>query len=110
MIATMQSTSSAVGVEEEKEVDEGESPEGIENLIQDLVHSDNARVNAALDALNQDLEKNKEKCDTVIVWGGCVALVRLLRDRIKKAMKEVPQCDQVTESHELPELPELETF
>jgi hypothetical protein len=34
--------------------------EGAEKMIQDLAHSDNARVNAALDALSLVLDKDGE--------------------------------------------------
>jgi hypothetical protein len=93
-----------VGVKEEEEE---ESPEVFEKLIQDLAHYDNAKVNAALDALSLDLDKDEEKCNTIAAWGGCAALVRLLKDRLKKATK-VPQCDQVTELNELAELETIE--
>jgi hypothetical protein len=101
--AMIETTESAFAVCVEEEEEE-ESLEGVGKLIQDLAHSDNAKVNAALDALSLDLGKDKEKCDTVTAWGGCAALVRLMKDRLKKAMKKIPQCDQVTESNELPEL------
>jgi hypothetical protein len=51
-----------------------------------MFDSNNAKVNAALDALKQGLREDRKKCDTVTVWGGCAALVRLLKD-LKKAMK-----------------------
>jgi hypothetical protein len=76
-------------------------------MIQDLAHFDNAKVNAALDALNWDFFKDKENCDSVIIWGGCAALVHLLKDRLKKAMKNVPACDRVTKLKELAELTTL---
>jgi hypothetical protein len=103
-IETMESTSSAVGFEEEEEED---SMEGVEKMIEDLAHSDNAKVNAALDALSLDLDKDEEKCDTITALGGCAALARLLKDCLKKAIKKIPQCDQVTE---LIGLAELETI
>jgi hypothetical protein len=107
---TIETTDSAfdIGEEEEEEEDEEESPEGFEKLIQDLAHSDNAKVIAALDALSLDLYKEKEKCDTVTAWGGCAALVRLLKDRLKKAMEKIPQCDEVTELNELAESKAIE--
>jgi hypothetical protein len=46
----------------------------------------------------------KKQYDTVTAWGGCAALIHLLKDRLKTAMKKSPQFDQVTELHELPEL------
>ena len=87
--------------------------EGVGKLIQDLAHSDTAKVNTALDALlSLDVNKDKEECsndlkqqyDTVTAWGGYAALVHLLKDRLKTAMKKVPQCDQITELNEVPEL------
>jgi hypothetical protein len=85
---------------------EEEELEGVGKLIQDLAHFDNAKVNAALDALyNMNF---KQKYDTVTAWGGCAALVHLLKDRLETAMQKVPQCDQVTELHELPELVTIE--
>ena len=51
-----------------------------------------------------DLDKGTEKLDSVTVWGGCAALVRLLKDRLKKALKKSAECDQIKESNELPEL------
>jgi hypothetical protein len=74
----------------------GESIENVGQMIQDLAHSDNAKVNAALDALlSLSLEIDKQKYGTVTAWGGCAALVHLLKDRLKKATKKIPQCDQV---------------
>jgi hypothetical protein len=81
LMETTESVSSALGTEEE---DEGVSLGGVGKMIQDLAHSDNAKVNAALD----DFLNDKENRDTVIVWGGCPALVHLLKDRLKKAMKK----------------------
>jgi hypothetical protein len=98
--AIIETTESASIVVVEDEDDE-ESLEGVEKLIHDLSNSDNAKVNAALDALFLDIDKDKEKCDTVTAWGGCGALVHLLKDRLKKAMKKVPVCAQATELNEL---------
>jgi hypothetical protein len=82
--------------------EEEEYLDGVEKLIRDLAHSDNAKVNAALDALyNLDL---KQKYDTVIAWGGCAVLVHLLKDRLKTAIQKIPQCDQDTKVNELLEL------
>jgi hypothetical protein len=104
MMETTESASSALGVEEEEE----EVPlGGVGKMIRDLFHSDNAKVNAALDALNLDVRKGKDNSDTVTAWGGCAALVHLLKDRLKKAMKKVPACDQVSELNELAELTTL---
>jgi hypothetical protein len=107
MMEMAESAFSALGVEEEREQDqedEEEPLEGVGKMIQDLAHSDNVKVNAALDALNLDFRKGKENCDTATAWGGCAALVHLLKDRLKKVTKKVPACDQVSELNELAEL------
>jgi hypothetical protein len=106
MIDTTESISSAF-VGEEKE-DEEVSLGGVGKMIQDLFCSDNAKVNAALNALNPDFCKDKEKCDTVAAWGGCAALVHLLTDCLEKAMKKAPASAQVSELHELAELTTLQ--
>jgi hypothetical protein len=108
MTDTAGSASSALGVEdEEDEEDEEESLEGVGKMIQDLAHSDNVKVNAALTALDREVYEDKENCDTVTAWGGCAALVHLLKDRLKKAMKKAPVCNQVSELNELAELTTL---
>jgi hypothetical protein len=89
-----------VGVIEEEE----EYLEGVGKLIRDLAHSDNAKVNTALAALLLELKTGEEKRNTVIAWGGCAALVHLLKDRLRKVIKKIPACGQVTELHELPDL------
>jgi hypothetical protein len=99
------SNSSAFTDEEE----EDEDMAGVGKLIQDLAHSDNARVNTALDALNLELKNDDKKRDAFTFVGGCAALVHLVKDRLKKAMKKVPACDQVTVT-EVNEFPELETM
>jgi hypothetical protein len=107
MTETTETASSALGAEEDDEDDEEEEYlEGV-GMIQDLAHSDNAKVNAALDALSLDVQKGKENCDAVTAWGGCAALVHLLKDRLKKATKKAPACDQVSELNELVELTTL---
>lgn len=60
--------------------------EGVETLIQDPAHTDNAKVNAAFDALKHDLVTDKEKCNTITAWGGCAALDHLLKGSLKTAM------------------------
>jgi hypothetical protein len=30
-------------------------------------------------------------------WGGCTALIHLLKDRLKKELEKIPPCDQVTD-------------
>jgi hypothetical protein len=83
------------------------SIESIGALIQDMFDSDTAKVNAALDALNQDLDEDKEKWETVIVWGGCLALLQLIQKCVDKTIAGIPACDQVTELNELAELTTL---
>jgi hypothetical protein len=73
-------------------------------LIQDLAHSDSAKVNVALDALYGDLKECKNKCDSLITAGGCHALVQLVKDCLNKATKKVLACHRVTELNELAEL------
>jgi hypothetical protein len=105
MIETTESTYPNVEAFEVVE-EEDEYMEGVEKLIRDLTHSDNAKVNAALDALfNLGL---KQQYDTVTAWGGCAALIRLVKGRLKTVMKKSLQCDQVTELKELPELETIE--
>jgi hypothetical protein len=102
VLATMIETTEYVEKEEDK------SREGVGKLIQDLFHSDDAKVNAALKALDLDRCDDEEKWDTFIVWGGCPALVHLLTDRLKKAMQKIPACYQVREVNGLPELETIE--
>jgi hypothetical protein len=105
VIATIETTEFISILVDERE--EAECLEGVEKkLIQDLAHFDNAKVNAALDALfNLNL---KQKYDTVTAWGGCAALVHLLKDRLKTVMQKSPSCDQVTELNEQLELETIE--
>jgi hypothetical protein len=101
-------SSSAAVVEEEEEEDEEELSLGVVGkMIQDLFHHDDVKVNAALDAVNLNVRKGKENVNAVTAWGGCAALVHLLKDRLKKAMKKVPACDQVSELKEFAELTSL---
>jgi hypothetical protein len=79
-------------------------------LIQDLAHSDNARVNVALDVLNLDFMRDKKKRESLITAGGCLALVHLTKNCLDKAIDIIPACDQVTELWELNELAELATL
>jgi hypothetical protein len=62
-----------------------ESMERIGALIQDLFDSDYSKVRAALDALNVNLDTDKEKCDNVVTAGGCFALVQLIKNRLQQA-------------------------
>jgi hypothetical protein len=73
-----------------------DSIECIGALVQDLFPFGSAKVSATLDALNLDLLGNKKKCDKIHAVGGCLALVQALKNCLDKAMKKIPQCDQVT--------------
>jgi hypothetical protein len=83
------------------------SLEGVGKLIQDLFHSDNDKVNATLDALNLDLENDKNKCESFVTAGGCFVVVHLMKNCLDKAIGRIPACDQVTELNELTELSTL---
>jgi hypothetical protein len=110
MTETAESTSSALGVEEEEEEEEEDKEEslgGAGKMTQDLFRSDNAKVNAVLDDLNREFLNDKENCDTFTAWGGGAALVHLLKNLLKRAMKKAPACDQVSELNELVELTTL---
>jgi hypothetical protein len=50
--------------------------EVVGQLIQDLAHSDNTKVDVALTALNLDLSRDDKKCDKIQAVGGFV-LVQL---------------------------------
>jgi hypothetical protein len=77
-------------------------------LIKDLYHSDNAKVNAALDALSLDLDEDfAKKCDKIQVVGGYFVLVQLMKKCLDKVIDEIPALDQVTELNELAELTTL---
>jgi hypothetical protein len=78
------------------DVERNESIESIGALIQDLFHSDNAKVDDTLDALAQHLEGDKEKCDIFVKAGGSFTLVQLVNDCLKKASTMIPACDRVT--------------
>jgi hypothetical protein len=79
-----------------------ESMKDVGKMIQDLFHSDNAKVDAALDALNLDLSGNKNKCEIIVTAGGCLALALLL-----KKIDSIPVCAKVVELNELAELTTL---
>jgi hypothetical protein len=88
---------------------EDESMERIGKLIQDLFHSDNTRVKTALIALNLDLLDKDNKGDKIQAAGGCLALVQVVKDCLKKATEKIPECDRVIELDELDELQTLDT-
>jgi hypothetical protein len=87
---------------------EDESMESIGKLIQDLFHSDNAKVNAALVALDLDLIENENKCEKIQAAGGCLALVQVVVECLKKATGKIPARDRATELDELDELQTLD--
>jgi hypothetical protein len=84
-----------------------ESIENVGKMIQDLLHTDNAKVDAALDALLLDRSEDKKKNEIIVTAGGCLALVLLLKKCVNKAIDSIPACDQVTELNELAELTTL---
>jgi hypothetical protein len=67
-------TASAAIIEHEELI------QSIGMMIQDLFHSDNAKADAALDALNQDLMKDSTKCESLVTAGACFVLVQLLKN------------------------------
>jgi hypothetical protein len=81
-----------------------ESMVSIGTLIQDLLHSDNAKVYAALDALDLALDDDKKKCENIHAVGGCFALVQLMQDCLKKATEKIPACGRDTKIFPLAEL------
>jgi hypothetical protein len=84
-----------------------ESIESIGQMIQELAHTDIAKVDAALDALNLDLKDDKKKGFKIQIIVGGLALVQLLKKCLDKAIDSIPVCDQVTELNELAELTAL---
>ncbi len=100
--ATAADTASAATVNHE------ESIQSIGKMIQDLFHSDNAKVNAALDALCLDLvDEDKKKRENIQAVGGCLALVQLVKKCLDKAIGRIQACDRVTKLNVLAELQAL---
>jgi hypothetical protein len=62
-------------------------------MLQDLFHSENAKVNATLDALNHDYMQDSKKYDKLQVVGGCSALVHLMQNCLDRTIDELPACD-----------------
>jgi hypothetical protein len=60
------------------------SMESIGQMIQDLSHSDVAKVNDALDTLILDLDEDKKKWENIQAVGGCHAIVQLVNNCLKK--------------------------
>jgi hypothetical protein len=81
-----------------------ESIRSVGKVVEDLCLSDNAIVNAALDALSYDFMKDKKKRESFVTAGGCLALVQLLTKCLDKAIETIPACDEVTDWNELAEL------
>jgi hypothetical protein len=81
------------------------SIESIGKMVQDLAHSDNDTVNAALADLDLHIKNGHEKKNGKIqTVGGCLALVQLLKKCLDKAIATIPACDEVTEVNEFDEL------
>jgi hypothetical protein len=59
-----------------------ECVQSIGKMIQDLFCSDNDEVDAALDALDLNLDKDKKKTENIQAVEGCLALVQLLEERL----------------------------
>jgi hypothetical protein len=85
----------------------GESINSIGKTIHELFRSDNAKVNAALAALNLNLIEDKKKCDKIQAVGGCLALVLLLKKCLDKVVDSISACDEVTVLTELADLTTL---
>jgi hypothetical protein len=81
-----------------------ESMKSIGARIQDLFHSDNAKINVTLADLNMDCMNDENKRDDFAMAGGCLALVLLLKKCLDKGIDSIPACAKVTELNELPEL------
>jgi hypothetical protein len=81
--------------------------ESIGKMIQDLFHSDNVKANAAIVALDANLEEDEKKKADLMQAGGCFALVQLMQNCLDKAIDSIPACDQVTELNESAELTTL---
>jgi hypothetical protein len=105
--AASHQTTGGASVANTASAEQEDSIESIGTLIQDLAFSNNAKVDAALDALKLNLDKDKKKCDKIQAVGGCLALVQLVKNCLDKAMKKIPQCDQVTKLNKSAELTTL---
>ena len=104
-VAAKATTTNTASTEHEESIQRS-----IGKMIRDLFCSDNAKVNATLDALDINCTKDKKKRESFVTVGGCLALVNLTRNCLDKAIDIIPSCDQVTELWELNELAELTTL
>jgi hypothetical protein len=82
------------------------SIENIGQMIQDLFHSDYAKVNDALDTLMVDLDEDKTKWENIQAVGGCHALVQLMNKCFNKWTNIIPPraLNKITAAGDLPEL------
>ena len=92
----------SAATEDEEEI------KSIGNMIQDLAHPDNAKVDAALGALDLEFMEDKKKSESFVSAGGCLALVQLLNKYLDKTIARIPACDQVTKLIEVAELTTLD--
>jgi hypothetical protein len=104
--ATSQQTTEAIS-EAASVAQQDDSIISIGALVRDLFCSDHFKVNAALDALNLDLGKDKKKCDKIQAVGGCLALVVLINKCLDTAIYRFPACDRLTKLNELDEMKTL---
>jgi hypothetical protein len=106
MTETSESANMVVVVEHEE--DEEGSLEGLRKMIQDLVHSDSAKVNATLDAFYLALYRDEKESDKIQAVGGCFVLINLLKKCLDTAIDSIPACEQVTNLNEHAELTTLQ--
>ncbi len=86
--AAFQQTNDAASVANNASDKNEESIQSIGKMIQDLCCSDNAKVSAALDALNLDVMKDKKKLEIFVTAGGCLALVNYWRSALTRRLTE----------------------
>jgi hypothetical protein len=92
---------SAVDTEQE------DSMESIGKLVQDLLDSDHATVEAALHDLAVALGQDTKKRDHFVTAGGCFVIVQLVKYCLKKATEKIPACGRVTKVSKIAELKTL---
>jgi hypothetical protein len=76
---------------------EQEALQRIGKAIQNLFHSDSARVFT-------DIKTDKNNSEHVVTAGGCFALTQLVKNCLQKAIGKIPKCEQDTKFNELTEL------